>query len=168
MPTKDEKPTARIHDIDVDAFLAECVKIEPLAIEEEYVRMPADLAYWNERYALALEDMQRAKLRSDKLEAFLKIEHRERLVQESKSNKDIKVTESTVEAAVDNDERMAQAREDLLMAEVQKVRIAGTCEAVRTKRDMLISMGAHIRAEMQGDPSIRSAQAGARAMRNGG
>lgn len=150
----------RLDELGVDQYLAECVQIEPLAIEEEFVRVPADLAYWNERYTRAVDAFHRAKIRVSKLEALLSIEHREALTANGKA------TEKMIEAAVESDQRLLDARDSLVNAEVEKVRLAGYCEAVRTKRDMIISIGAHLRAEMGGDPSIRSQQAGARKLRN--
>ena len=42
-----------------------------------------------------------------------------------------------------------------LAAEVDLVRAKGVCEAVRTRKDMLVSLGAQVRAEMGGEPSVR-------------
>jgi len=43
---------------------------------------------------------------------------------------------------------------------VEKIRLYGVIDAVRTKRDMLISIGAQVRAEMESDPSIRERSRG--------
>jgi hypothetical protein len=141
----------------LDSYVTDAVTIEPLALEEEFVRMPADLAYWNNQYANALRTYQLAKRAVEQLNALLTIEHRERL------NRVVnRVTEAMIDSAVQIDERMDEAKEALIHAEVDKVRIAGVCEAVRTKRDMLISIGAHVRAEMARDPVIRTQHADAR------
>ena len=45
-----------------DEYLAECVVINDFALDEEFIRMPADMAYWNARYADALRNYLLAKL----------------------------------------------------------------------------------------------------------
>ena len=47
-------------------------------------------------------------------------------------------------------------------ADGRRLKLQGVLDAVRTKKDMLVSLGASMRAEMQGDPSIRAAHAEAR------
>lgn len=140
---------------ELDTYLKDSVRIVPEAIQEEFVRLPADLALWNHRYAQAYQLFVTRKVDADRLEALLEIEHRERLTMAGKT------TESQVKAAVETDSRMYDARRALIDAEVEKVRLNGVLDAVRSKRDMLISIGAHQRAEMQGDPSIRTARRGA-------
>ena len=160
--TENSTEMGKLRELNVEAYLADCVQMEPLAIEEEFVRMPADLAYWNERYATAYKGLALAEQRRRKLEALLRIEYREKMLADQK-----KPTESMVDAAVATDDRMLAARDDQIMAEVEKVRIQGVCEAVRCKKDMLISMGAHMRAEMNGDPTIRAQARDQRTIRQG-
>lgn len=133
-----------------DEYRRRCVETEPMALEEEYVRLPADLAYWNARFADCLRTYLRTKLDFEQTEARLRLETRERLLADAK-----KPTESQVDATVLGLPEMVQARLLLVEAEVAKVRAAGVCEAVRAKKDMLVSLGAHVRAEMNGDPMIR-------------
>lgn len=140
---------ALLYDMEVDDFLSKSVRIEPLAINEEYVELPAMLAYWNARYADALRNHLKSKLNVERTEARLRIECREMLATEGK------VTESMVEAAVIKHPDMEIARLEAIEAEVEKVRLGGAAEAVRAKKDMLVSLGATMRAEMEGDPSLR-------------
>lgn len=147
-----------LHGIDVDDFLHDCVSIEPTEIEEEFVRVPAELAYWSHRYAESYERRVRAKLQLDRVAAMLRLKHRSIMEDEK-----VKITESQVDARVETDDEMFAAREAMLRAEVDEVRTKGAVEAVRAKRDMLVSIGAHQRAEMQGDPLIRREARDARA-----
>jgi len=140
---------AKLFDMEVDEFLRKSVSVEPLAINEEYVELPAALAYWNARYADALREHLKAKMVLDRTEAKLRIECREMLAAEGK------VTESMIDAAVERHPDIEIAKLTSIEAEVEKVRISGVAEAVRAKKDMLISLGATMRAEMDGDPSIR-------------
>jgi len=141
-------------EADPDEYLRDCVRIEPLVIEEEFVRLPADLAFWNERYSQCVRTFLMAKLDADECEARLRIVHREMLLATG-----AKVTESQVDSAVTQDGATRDARIRLIEAEAAKQRLGGIVDAIRTKRDMLISLGAHMRAELQGDPVLRRERA---------
>jgi len=143
---------AQLKGLTVEAYLKECVMVEPLAIEEEFVRLPADLAYWAERYALAYGVEAKAKSHRTRLHALLSIEYRESLGQSPGVGR---VTEALVEAKVENDVRYIAAVNHHIDADVDLVRLKGVVDAIRTKRDMLISIGAHVRAEMGTDPTLR-------------
>lgn len=134
----------------VEDFLIATTRIDPLRLQDEFVSLPAVLAYWNQRYAESYERLQRAKVCEKRTRSILRIRKRQELLMSG-----VRVTESQVESAVDEAPEMVEAELDLIRAEAEKVRIQGACEAVRTKRDMVISIGAHVRAEMQGDPSLR-------------
>lgn len=150
---------ARIHELEVEDYLADCVVIEPTALEEEFVRLPADLAYWNARLAGAHRRMLETKLGLERISSRLHLECREKLLADAASKSgEAKIkapTVSDIEAAVSACPEMHAAQDAALTAEAEKVYIAGVVDAVRTKRDMIISLGAHIRAEMQGDPTLR-------------
>lgn len=61
----------------LEADLRDAVRVEPLALEEEFVRTPGDLAYWTARHAVAIGVHLRAKARAKKLRALLFLEARE-------------------------------------------------------------------------------------------
>ena len=143
-----------------DPYVADSIRIEPMAIQEEFIRVAPDLACWTTRLSTANEGYQLAKWRAEKTEAKLRVHHRETLLQLTS-----KVTESQVDAAVTLDPETDVARLNLIRAEAEKIRIAGLCEAVRAKREMLVSLGAHVRSEMQGDPVIRNQHASQRGAR---
>lgn len=148
---------ARLNDIEVDDYLAKACEIDPLGLQEEYVRLPADLGYWNQKYAIAYRLHARARLSRKRLEALLAIEHRQGMLDEGR-----KPTEAMVAVAVETDERLAEAMEAEVEHEVEKVRLWGVLDAVRAKKDMLVSLGAQLRAEMNSDPSVRANVARAR------
>jgi hypothetical protein len=154
---------AQLNELEVEDYLADSVQIEPMALQEEYVRIAPDIAYWNARYSKALEMFLRSKIDLDTTEARQYIAHRERML-----NAGAKVTKAQIEAAVTTDQQVIEARMLLVAAEVEKNRLNGVCEAVRTKRDMLVSLGAHVRAEMQGDPSLRTESADVRRRQGNG
>jgi hypothetical protein len=150
-------PTAKLHELTVEEQLKSAVSIDPLLIQEEYVRLPADLAYWNERYVQAYRAQGTAKSRKERLFALLSLQTRQRLVDEG-----LKPTESMVTAHVEGDKSYIAVADSFFAAEVELVRIKGVVEAVRAKKDMLVSVGAHIRAELNSDPSLRSESRSAR------
>jgi len=134
-------------------FLRESTGVDPLQLQPEYVRLSSDLAAWNSRYADALDTYLEADMALDTTEARLHIEWRERLVAEGS-----KSTENTLKACISTDPRYVNARLAMIDAEVQKVRVQGVVRAIEAKKEMLISLGAHVRKEMDGNPTIRSAQ----------
>lgn len=135
---------------DNDAYLKECVAIEPLAIQEEYVRIPSDLAYWNAQYAKAQREALVAKVNLDVLERELYAVIRGELEAGG-----ARVTEKTIDAGIGRSEAWVEAKHHLAESEAEKAKLYGYLDAVRTKREMLISLGAHLRIEMQGDIRLR-------------
>jgi hypothetical protein len=61
----------------LEANLRDAIRVEPLALEEEFVRTPGDLAYWTARHAVSIGVHLRAKARAKKLRALLFLEARE-------------------------------------------------------------------------------------------
>lgn len=147
--------TKKIHDLDVDEYLADCVQVYPEALQEEYVRIPADLAYWNARNSAANRNHLVTKMNRERTVARLQIETRAAFEVAGK-----KATEALVDATVTMSDEYGVARMAEIEAEVEKAKLSGVVDAIRAKRDMLISLGAHVRAEMQGDPSLREMSRG--------
>lgn len=141
--------TELLHDLSVDQYLAQSVTVEPLQLEEEFVRLPADLAYWHARAADALREYQMSKLEQDKTEANLRIVVREHIIATGG-----KPTESQVESGMVLRPEYSEARARTIEAEVEYQRLRGVCEAVRVKRDALVALGQQARAEMS-DPVVR-------------
>ena len=144
---------AHIHDLEVDEYLYDSVNTDPLKLDDEFVRLPADLAYWHGQAANALRAYQTAKIDTKRLEARLSIELREQQILDGK-----KPTESTVAAAVETSDEMYEARKNLVGLEADYERIRGVVDAVRAKKDMVVSIGHQIRAELS-DPIVRAAYA---------
>jgi hypothetical protein len=144
---------AHIHDLEVDEYLYDSVNTDPLKLDDEFVRLPADLAYWHGQAANALRAYQTAKIDTKRLEARLSIELREQQIHDGK-----KPTESTVAAAVETSDEMYEARKNLVGLEADYERIRGVVDAVRAKKDMVVSIGHQIRAELS-DPIVRAAYA---------
>lgn len=137
-----------------DAYYDECVAVNAQDLQGEYVRVAADLAYWNERfadvYAYWLERKEVTEQVSSRRFEILKVELEIEKVGGGR------VTLAEVESALRVDEDVIQAKSKQHSAEAEKVRLAGRLDAIRTKRDMIVSLGAHIRAELEGDPMLRA------------
>lgn len=148
-----KKKTGKLNGLAVERYHAECVEIDPDGLDEEFIRTPADLAYWNERVTLAVEERERAKVERERVEGALMInpeflEAIERLVGK-KPNLD------QLKGAIAQDAGYKEAKRREIDAEVEKTRCKGVVDALVTKRDMLISAGAHIREEMRQDLRLR-------------
>lgn len=131
----------------------EVTMIEPLMLEEHFANLPGDLARFNELYAQALRKFLQAKRIHDREWSRIYLEMRE---------SGEKKTETALKAEVEIDDTYQSARQAMVLAEVDKVRLGGIVEAIRAKKDALISLGANLRAEMSGSPSIRDRVRGAR------
>lgn len=141
----------------VHSAVMDAVSIEPMALDEEFSKIPSLLASFNEQYADAYRKHLVAKHGVDRSYAACYLRHREEA--EARGEK---VTEGLLKARVDADEQYHAAQDRAISAEVEKLRLWGVLDALRAKRDALISIGAHLRAEMQGNPSIRGDRRGAR------
>lgn len=133
-------------DEQIDEWEHDAISIEPLALEEEFVRNPSDIARANAKYASALKRWLHAKRHEAKTYSRRYLELRE--------TASSKLTEAMLKHMVEMDEDYQTAVMDRINAEVDKVRLHGVLEALKAKRDSLISIGAHMRAEMGGGPRI--------------
>lgn len=141
---------AMLRDVEVDRYLKECVDLMPEAISEEFSRLSADYAYWNEKYADANREMLQAERHRDKTRAQAYFQKKAAYAQAG-----TKVTEATLDAEVEVDDLVEKAEVGVIASTAEREHLRGILEALRTKREMLVSVGAHMRAEMQGDPVTR-------------
>lgn len=132
-------------------------KINPLALDDGFIKISAQLATFNERFYEALRTHLRAKAELDRTWARLYLAIREEL-----KDADPKTTEATIKASVDSHDEYFAARMAAAEAEAEKSRLWGVLDALRAKKDALISLGANARAEMSGMPGIRGERRGAR------
>ena len=125
-------------------YLHQCVTVDDVAINEEYIRLSADYAFWSAKYADARKTHAISKLERETVRSSLRITLREELETEGG-----RVTESMVTSAVDVSPKWIGAKRFEIDAETEMVKLNGVLEALKTKREMLISIGAHARAEMK-------------------
>jgi hypothetical protein len=125
--------------------------IEPLALEEEFVRLPGDVAYYGALYADALKDALTAKQAFELIEARLQIETRASMAGGEK-----KPTEKVVEAAVVCNAEYQAAYSRLIVAESEKALARSRVDSLGAKKDMLVSLGATVRQELATSPTVRA------------
>jgi hypothetical protein len=126
-----------------DDYFRKAVEIIPEAIREEFVRVPADLAYWGRKYA----DAVKAALVAEHDRKVTYAEERLRVRALAQAG-NVKLTEADVEATVERSPPCRAAKLAEIEAEAGKVGARVALDAVSAKRDMVMSLGAHIRAEM--------------------
>lgn len=150
---------AGVRDADIDPDrVRESTEINRHDLIHEFASVAGHMAYWSERFAEAQRGYGEAKFALELTEARLAMRHRETLgalVSAGELKLPRGVTEAMVQERVLTDPVYQGARLDLIEAEAAKARLHGIVGAVATKRDMLVSLGAHVRAEMNLDPLIR-------------
>lgn len=140
---------AMLHDMEVEDYLAKSVQVEPMALQEEYTQVGSDLAYWGRKHADALKAYKLAYITRKRTEARVYMEARAAARESGE-----KITDPGLEAKVALSEEAFQARLAEATAEAEEVNLKSVFTAVQAKKEMLISMGAHIRKEMDGDIAV--------------
>lgn len=124
------------------ADLARATSIVPETINEEFVAVPGDLAYYGGRWATAHEEKLRAEHARERLEAELR-----QALREQKNAGVLKASEDAIADMVEASPAYVLAREREIAADAAKTRIGVVIDAIRAKKDALISLGAQLRAE---------------------
>jgi len=117
--------------------------IVPEGVKEEYIRMAPAIARATEEYSEALGASLEAKNVRDETYAAL--------YQEICGDSDKKPSEGFIKNSILTVQTYQDACRAYNAAEVLKSRLMGDLEGLRTKKDMLVSLGAHVRIEMQAD-----------------
>lgn len=139
----------------VDAnMLARAAGIDPTNLQREFADLPGAMAYWVQQYANAAQQYLTMKAAFEVCEARLATTARVTFEVQGK-----KATEATITEAVRTTDEWLKARTALIQAEGDKIRIHGIVSTVEAKREMLVSLGAHIRMEMNAFPSVATAAA---------
>ncbi|PCJ25638.1 MAG: hypothetical protein COA94_06055 [Rickettsiales bacterium] len=152
-----------IHDWQVEAYLHESVSLDRTDLNREFARVSSDLAYWGEKYAQAERCHAEAKAEHEQVQARLYRQVRAVLEADAAAKASAaptkkapaRVTDSHVESEVVLTADYAVAYQEVIDCESAKTRVRMIIEAVKTKRDMLVSLGAQLRAELRGEPHIK-------------
>ncbi len=123
--------------------------IAPESVKHEYTLMSASLARQGELLAEASRDAATAKAAKEQRYAEVYIA----LLEDSEGEK--KPPEAVLKAKVLTNASYQASVQKYIIADYERSKISSDMEALRTKRDMLVSLGAHIRLELRADPSLR-------------
>lgn len=140
----------KISDWDVTDYLYDSVNIDEANIDEEMRRVGANMAYWNKRYGDAITAKLNTKLQAKIAESGA----RKRALTALQLDGE-KTTDAAISAKAQEDEIWIAAQEAANEAEGLAAEIRGYADAVAAKKDMLMSLGAKLRREMEGDPVMR-------------
>lgn len=139
---------------DLEEYRRACVRIDEDLLNQEFIRTPADVAYWSEQYSIIYREWQLAKLAREQVwGASLRAAKNE-----LHSLGATRPTVADIEGEAINAVDYVQAKRQEIELEAEKVRLSGMLEALRTKRDMLVSLGANHRSEMQHGLFIKEEQ----------
>lgn len=125
-------------DLSLDE-VQELMKLRPLQLNQEWVKVCAALPSVNERLAEAHRRYLTAKVQSERCYAMLYLEKRE--------SADGKVTEAMLKAMVESDDDYHAQRLELVDAEADWKRVQGISRALSEKCNAISSMSANMRQE---------------------
>lgn len=124
------------------------VGVDGASLEREFQDFSAAFSFWGARYAEAISNAATAEehLKDVEAEVFLEL-------------RDMKAgTVEEIKAKLRMDKRVVVARKMAMQTEARRTRFQHkVMGALSAKKEMLISLGAHRRAELGGDPLVRRA-----------
>lgn len=119
------------------------VSINPLDIQGEFCRVSEDLGWWSVLAAEAESELVRAKQKLDRVEAAQADLVRSMLLSEG-----TKPTVDVVNSKVRRSQVVQAAENEYAEAVFNRTKLKGIALAIKTKADMLVSLGSMIRAEL--------------------
>ena len=134
-----------------EKYAAECVSLDPNDLNPAFVRYTADLAHWGTLLADAKREAALAELAAQMTSADLDSLARETLYADKKP------TEAAIAAWIAKHPLNEQVARAVIEAQFVVDKVRAIYEAIKSKRDMLVGLGAQARAELQGDPMLRLA-----------
>jgi hypothetical protein len=131
----------------------------PVAIKREFEEFTRRRRQFRALRTRAFADVKYAERRLERAEARSRLSYK-RILKPSGAgfvDKDgRKVTAEDIDAYVVTCDEVILAGDRLVEAQIRKERLDGVLEDASAKKEMLISLGAQVRTEMEGDPVIRS------------
>lgn len=137
------------------AYAEECCEIGP-DIQAEFMRVARDLWYWAAQGAYAEDHYVRQKAALDRAWGAAMIRAKNELEAEQAGAKKASTPEWLVQAMAESDPAVDRERDLYAIATRRRAEVRDIIGAVHAKREMLVSLGAHLRKEMELDPVIRS------------
>lgn len=158
--------------LDWEAHLREAILIDPARLQEEFYNCSPTIASAAAVHGRAVSDLLRAKSRTKRLEGLLYLRAKDRLEAEQTAlqmaeNRKAKaearkpekvwkhVPEGVIESEMRQDPQWLAAQDAEAEAALNEAQARGYREAAMAKKDMLVQIGATLRAEMARDPIVR-------------
>ena len=136
--------------VDLELALRARISIDPSALDEEFQECPMNTAHIGAKLADATREHLRAKKAARRARALVGVE-----IRATKKIDGKPLGVDAVRDEVELDSRVDAADAAEIDAEAALARAKTDFEAVRTKRDMLVQLGAARRAEWESDPTTR-------------
>lgn len=130
------------------------VAIDQKDLHGELSRVPSDLDWWNGQAAQADQQLREAELDLETWEATRRLQ----VVTDFRSKFGVVARppgEEKIDAIVYADPGYRRAREKVIGAARAKANAVGRVDAIRTKRDMLVSLCSLVRTEMEREAYIK-------------
>lgn len=143
---------------DDQKYAERCARTDVNDLNGEYARVPADLYYWRGRWVETLvaegdTEAARKEAQEDVKTAQAQVYQRLRALKDQGSKA---LTESAIEAAIQTSpeyqvalDRFNDAAKAERVAGEAKARVAAVVEAIKSKENMLVSLGASMRHEVE-------------------
>lgn len=156
MEASEPEPAPRVLEVDEDdpeaegSLPADVLHIDPMNVKSEFVRLPGYFSTYGEKAADTLREVLKAKYNVKRVEAKLYIAYREEsdaLKEQAGTSRGAGYSEKQLDHLVQLHPEMLLAQDRLAKAEVARARAMGDLEAVRAKRDSLVSITGHVRDE---------------------
>jgi hypothetical protein len=142
---------AKLHDIEIDDYFAECIRLDDNSLSEEFMRVANDRYYWSVKLNDAVEDQRRAELALKMARASVSQEMRAKAKLANE-----KLTEGTIDELTTLHPDVVAAAEAEITADVRRMDMLERVRAIDKKGEAAISLGAQKRKEMESDPSMRA------------
>lgn len=155
-PARQRAPaTQLLKDIAVEEDQFRATVLDADDVQGEYTRVSGDMAYWVERYVRAFLVWKDAEVESKRVWGA------EFMAAATLTNAAGKpYTKDDRDATADSHPNVVATKQAENAANAEQRRLWGVVDAIRKKGEMLVSLGATIRKEMDGMPSMREPEEG--------
>lgn len=127
-------------------------EIDMRDLNAEFCRIPGDIDYYGELYAKASGKLQKIKIELKREEAKSFLVHKNT---GSGSRPGTAPSDKVCEQVALQDRDVIQLQDQYVEASIETEKLKNTMEALKTKRDMLIQLGASERKTREYNPVIR-------------
>ncbi len=127
--------------------IAEALSMDPTNIKRDFVQLPGHFAFYGEKAAVAMRSQLRAKAEVKRCRARVYLDFKEDAEVERADGTKRKFSEAQLDAMVETHPHVVEAGDELIECEYQKAHAYGELEALRSKRDALVSITGHVRDE---------------------